>query len=68
VGSSPVAPALVVPVTKPQTTTGSRAGCSPRSGFNVEATIAYLIEHGGTCDCEVLLNVDAGLRAERKKL
>jgi hypothetical protein len=29
------------------------------SGFDVEATIAYLRENGGDCDCEVLLKVDA---------
>ena len=27
--------------------------------------VTYLIENGGTCDCEVLLNVEAGPRAER---
>jgi uncharacterized protein DUF2695 len=34
------------------------------SGFDVEATVGYLRENGGACDCTVLLNVDAGLRAE----
>jgi hypothetical protein len=28
-------------------------------GFDVEATLTYLTEHGGYCDCEVLLNVEA---------
>jgi hypothetical protein len=51
-----------------RTTTGSRVELLAGCGFDVEATVAYLIENGGTCDCEVLLNVEAGLRAEREKL
>jgi hypothetical protein len=27
-------------------------------GINVEASLAYFKDHGGYCDCEILLNVD----------
>jgi len=27
-------------------------------GFDVESTLKYLQEHGGGCDCEVLMNVN----------
>lgn len=29
-----------------------------KTGCDVEASLAYFREHGGYCDCEVLLNVD----------
>jgi hypothetical protein len=34
------------------------------SGFDADATVAYLVENGGACDCGVLLNVDAGVRVD----
>jgi hypothetical protein len=27
-------------------------------GINVEVSLAYFEDHGGYCDCEILLNVD----------
>jgi Protein of unknown function (DUF2695) len=27
-------------------------------GINVDASLAYFKDHGGYCDCEILLNVD----------
>jgi hypothetical protein len=28
-------------------------------GFDVESSLVYLEEHGGYCDCEILMNVDS---------
>src|SRR5262249_59115300 len=36
------------------------------SGYDVDGTVAYLRENGGACDCEILLNVDGGVRADRE--
>jgi hypothetical protein len=29
-------------------------------GLDIESTLAFLRQHGGYCDCEILLNVVAG--------
>ena len=29
-------------------------------GLNVEESLEYFREHGGFCDCEILMNVDPG--------
>ena len=32
--------------------------------INIEATLAYFEDHGGYCDCEILMNVDPGFWGE----
>ena len=38
----------------------AKAVMAAMGGIDIEATLAFFEDHGGYCDCEILLNVDRG--------
>ena len=36
----------------------AKAAMTAMGGINIEKTLDYFKDHGGYCDCEILLNVD----------
>jgi hypothetical protein len=45
----------------------AKAVMAAMGGIDIEATLAFFEDHGGYCDCEILLNVEARFESEQRR-